>query len=467
MLRPFLGPRQSTLSLSLTLRYGIEDAVPRIARLREGCGRSLLESEGVSHMPDLVPVHGGLDAPVSRTVPLSRRKQFLIEAAELPAVELSRADLSTVYRIADGTLSPLTGPMDEETWHHVLDHDALEFGFRRYAWTAPIAFPLTGGEAKRLRVGHSAALVHGGQIVAVLRVSSVFEWDKAKHVEKFYGTARTDHPGGSMIMDDPRAHLVGGDLWALPQALDPEYADAVLSPRQCRTLIAERQWERALAFQTRNPLHRAHEYALVAGVERLTREGHFAGVVLNPLVGELKGDDVPARVRMRCYRALHDRRLLGQGDKDEALWRDRGYDLSEVFELVGLDIKMLYGGPKEAVMHAVYRQNLGFTDIVIGRKHADAPFADGSPIWGDFDAQEIFAHLKGDLRIRPCNIGFAAYFESASRVELMEQHPGEKPVSISGSKIRELLTTGERPDARILRPEIADILIAYYREKAA
>jgi sulfate adenylyltransferase len=416
-------------------------------------------------MPDLVPIHGGLEVPVSRTVPLSRRQQFLAEAATLPRIELTRADLSTVYRIADGTLSPLTGPMDEETWHYVLDHDALECGFRCYAWTAPISFALTDDEARHLRVGHSAALVHEGNIVAILRVSSIFDWDKVKHVEKFYGTSRTDHPGGHMIMDDPRTRLAGGDLWALPQAVDPEYGEFVLSPRQVRTLIAERQWERALAFQTRNPLHRAHEYALVAGVERLTAEGSFAGVVLNPLIGELKGDDVPARIRMRCYRALHEQKLLGRGDKNEALWQSRGYDLTEVFELVGLDIKMLYGGPKEAVMHAVYRQNLGFTDIVIGRKHADAPYDDGQPIWGDFDAQEIFANLKGALHIRPCNIGFAAYFESAGRVELIDQHPNEKPLTISGSKIRETLTNGERPDPRVLRPEIADILIAYYREK--
>jgi sulfate adenylyltransferase len=261
--------------------------------------------------------------------------------------------------------------------------------------------------------------------------------------------------------------LVGGDLWSLPQPIDPEYGAFVLSPRQVRTLIAERGWERAVAFQTRNPLHRAHEYALVAGLEKLTATGAFAGVVLNPLIGELKGDDVPARVRMQCYRALHDQGLLGKGDKDEALWAERGYDLTEVFELLGIDIKMLYGGPKEAVMHAIYRQNFGFTDIVIGRKHADAPYNDGSPIWGDFDAQEIFTQLKGDLRIRPCNIGFAAYYESAGRVDLMELHPDEKPVVISGSKVREALLAGERPDPRILRPEIADILIDYYRSKTS
>ena len=195
-------------------------------------------------MPDLVPVHGGLDVPISRTVPLSRRKQFLSEAAGLPRLEVNRADLSTVYRIADGTLSPLCGPMDEETWHYVLDHDALDFGFRHYAWTAPISFPVTDDEARRLRIGHSAALVHSGDIVAILRVSSVFDWDKPKHVEKFYGTPQTNHPGGHMIMDDPRTKLVGGDLWALPQQVDPEYGEFILSPRQVRTLIAERRWER-------------------------------------------------------------------------------------------------------------------------------------------------------------------------------------------------------------------------------
>ncbi|HSQ00754.1 MAG TPA: sulfate adenylyltransferase [Candidatus Dormibacteraeota bacterium] len=417
-------------------------------------------------MPDLVPVHGGLEAPVTRTVPLSRRKQFLAEAAALPRIEMSRADLATVYRIADGTLSPLTGPMDERTWHHVLDTATLEFGFRTYAWTAPIAFPITDDEAKRLRVGQPAAIAFEGTVVAVLQVSSIFDWDKAKHVERFYGTTRTDHPGGHMVMDDPRGKLVGGELWALPQPVDANYGQYILSPRQTRTLIADRRWERALAFQTRNPLHRAHEYALVAGVEQLTRLGYFAGVVLNPLVGELKGDDVPARVRMQCYRTLHDQQLLGRGDKDEALWKERGYDLTEVFELVGLDIKMLYGGPKEAVMHGIYRQNHGFTDIVIGRKHADAPHDDGKAIWGDFDAQEIFQNLNGALQIRPCNIGFAAYYDSVKRVDLMDTHPDEKPVVISGSKVREALTTGERPDPRILRPEIADILIDYYRAKA-
>src|SRR5207249_7509594 len=140
---------------------------------------------------------------------------------------------------------------------------------------------------------------------------------------------------------------------------------------------------------------------------------------LNPLIGETKGDDVDAPTRMRTYRALIENRVLGQGDLDEELWKKVGRNFNDNVLLLGLDIKMFYGGPKEAIMHGIYRQNFGFTDIVIGRKHADAPYHDGSPIWGDFDAQEIFSALKGDLRIKPLKVGFAAYYESVGRVDLM------------------------------------------------
>jgi sulfate adenylyltransferase len=413
---------------------------------------------------DLVPVHGGLEGPVDRTVPLSRRREFLAEAARLPAIRVSTADLSTVYRIADGTLSPLEGPMGEEAWHRALDEHVVLSRGGRYAWTIPLSLPVTDEEAAALSRGGSGRIVtEAGEIVAILDEVEVFDFPKAKFVQSVYRTERFDHPGGRMVESDPRSRLVGGRLRVLPQPQHPEYGEYMLSPRMTRTLIHDRKWERALAFQTRNPLHRAHEYALVAGAERLTAEGHFTGVVLNPLVGELKGDDVPASTRMRCYRALHDLRLLGQGDKEAALWERIGYDLSEVFELIGLDIKMFYGGPSEAVMHAIYRQNMGFTDLVIGRKHADAPYEDGEAIWGDFDAQEVFEELAGELHLRPCKVGFAAYYESIGRVDLMERHPEEKPYTISGTKVRSMLRGGERPDPRIMRPEIADILIDAYR----
>jgi len=417
----------------------------------------------MSTASDLVPVHGGGDL-VDRVIPLSERARFLAGAEKLPSLRVSRADLSTVYRIADGALSPLTGPMRETVYHQVLDERCIRHEGRKLAWTIPLALPVSDDEAAHLERGGAAAVRNeAGEIVGVVDDLEVYDWDKAKTVEKVYGTDRFDHPGGRQIEQDVRTQLVGGELQALPQPVNPEYGEFMLSPRLTRAFIRDRKWERALAFQTRNPLHRAHEYALVAGAERLTREGRYTGVVLNPLVGELKGDDVPAAVRMKAYRKLHDDRLLGQGDKDESLWAERGYDLAEVFELIGLDIKMFYGGPSEAVMHAIYRQNYGFSDLVIGRKHADAPFEDGSPIWGDFDAQEIFDALPGELHLRPCKIGFAAYYESMGRVDLTESHPDEKPLTVSGTAVREQLRGGERPDPRIMRPEIADILIDAYR----
>jgi sulfate adenylyltransferase len=413
---------------------------------------------------DLVPVHGGLAEPVDRIVPLKDRRRFLAEAERLPSLRVTRADLSTVYRLADGALSPLEGPMDAESWHRVLDESVVLCGGRRYAWTIPLSLPVSDEEARRLAPGGAAAVRNEeGEVVAILEELDLFEWDKEKYLKRVYRTDRFDHPGGAAVRGDPRGRLAGGRLRALPQPVNPEYGEYVLSPRMTRALVRERKWERALAFQTRNPLHRAHEYALVAGAERLTREGHFTGVVLNPLVGELKGDDVPAVVRMRCYRVLHDQRLLGQGDKDEALWAAAGYDLADVFELIGLDIKMFYGGPSEAVMHAIYRQNYGFSDLVIGRKHADAPYDDGTPIWGDFDAQQVFDELSGELHLRPCKIGFAAFYESLGRVDLTDRHPDEKPVAVSGTQVRAQLQRGERPDPRIMRPEIADILITAYR----
>ena len=215
-----------------------------------------------------------------------------------------------------------------------------------------------------------------------------------------------------------------------------------------------------VAFQTRNPLHRAHEYALVYGLETLIRAGHNAGACLNPLIGETKGDDVNADVRMHTYEALIDSRAIGEGDSDADLWGSRDDAVPDRMILLGLDIKMFYGGPKEAVMHGIYRQNYGFTDIVIGRKHADAPYADGTAIWGDFDAQEIFNNLAGDLKIHPLNVGFAAFYESLGRVDLMENHSDEKPVFISGKQVRQTLLDGEKVDPRIMRESTSEILVA-------
>lgn len=414
----------------------------------------------------LSPVHGGLAAPVQRLVAAERARAE--GWASLPAIAVNETDRTTLQRIADGTLSPLVGPMGMADYNSVLDRGCIVRDGKAWAWTIPIVLPVTDAEAARCRGGAKLALSQEGQVFGVLEVESVYDWDKARFIKAVYGTERTDHPGARLWTGDARTKLVGGSIALVPQQDARPFAGRVMNPKQTRELVARRGFEQTVAFQTRNPLHRAHEYALVYGAEKLLREtGKRTGVILNPLVGQLKGDDVPAHVRMQTYEALVEGRFLGQGDMDEALWRKHGQDLNAQLELVGLDMRMYYGGPREAVMHAIYRQNLGFTHFIIGRKHADAPFDDKTNIWGDFDAQQIFGKLGGALAIKTVNVGFAAYFEEIGRVGLTEDNPGKTAVNISGTKMREILGKGELPDERVMRPSTARVLGAYYKSTGA
>ncbi len=418
-------------------------------------------------MADLIAPHGGLTEPVCCTVPAEEIPTFLAEAQSLPKVPVSTADLSTVYRFGDGTLSPLTGPMDSETYQRVLDEQVIIHHGQKYAWTIPLSFPVTSAVAKTLKEGETAALTGpDGTVVATIKINDVFPWDKCDYLKKVYRTGRVDHPGAEMVLkgDADKTHLIGGTIRALPQPKHPQFGRYVLTPREVRRLLASTGWDACVAFQTRNPLHRAHEYALVYGLEELLRQGYNAGAVLNPLIGETKGDDVNAAIRMETYEKLITERQLGDGDSDPKLWASRGESVPDRVKLLGLDIKMFYAGPAEAIMHAIYRQNMGYTHIVIGRKHADAPYSDGSPIWGDFDAQEIFDCLNGDLKIKPVKVGFAAYYDSIGRVDLMDRHPDEKPVFISGKDVRATLMRGEMVDPRIMRPSTSRILAAAMKQ---
>ena len=414
-------------------------------------------------MADLIPPHGGLKEPVNRMVASDDVARVQAEAANLTKVPVSDADLSTVYRFGDGVLSPLVGPMTSAVYNRVLDESVIEHNGKLYAWTIPIALPITQELSEKIRAGQKVALTNtAGNVVATLDVEDVFPWDKPRYLKSVYLTERTDHPGADMVLkgDADKTHLLGGKVHVLPQPKNPQLAKYILSPKEVRKLLASKGWDRVVAFQTRNPLHRAHEYALVYGLETLLRAGHNAGACLNPLIGETKGDDVPATTRMQTYEALINERGLGEGDSDAALWGPRKESVPDRVILLGCDIKMFYGGPKEAIMHGIYRQNFGFTDIVIGRKHADAPYADGTAIWGDFDAQEIFGKLKGDLKIQPVKVGFAAYYDSAGQVDLMDNHKDEKPVFISGKDVRKTLLEGKQVDPRIMRPSTSRILAA-------
>jgi len=418
-------------------------------------------------MADLIQPHGGMNEPICRTVPPEQVDEFRAAAADLNQVPVSAADVSTLYRIGDGTLSPLIGPMNRETYERVLEECVVAHDDRLWAWTIPLSLPVTAAVAAGLSPDSTVALIDpAGDVVATLEIDDVFEWDKPQYLQCVYGTERTDHPGADMVLqaDGDKTHLVGGALRVLPQPSNADFGASVLTPRAVRQTLADRGWDAAVAFQTRNPLHRAHEYALVYALESLLRDGHNAGAALNPLIGETKGDDVSAEIRMQTYQALIDGRGLGDGDSDPDLWSARGESVPDRVVLLGLDIKMFYGGPKEAVMHGIYRQNMGYTHIVIGRKHADAPYHDGSPIWGDFDAQEIFNSLSGELAIQPVNVGFAAYYESLGRVDLMENHPDEKPVFISGKQVRATLQQGEQVDPRIMRESTSRILAAAMKQ---
>jgi len=416
-------------------------------------------------MSDLIAPHGG--TLVNRFV--DDADALRAEAEKLPKVPVSTADVSTIHRIGDGTLSPLAGPMNEDVYNGVLDTQTIEANGKTLAWTIPLALPVTEELAGTLGDGQKVALIDpAGEVVATLDIESVFAWDKPRYIKSVYRTERTDHPGADIVLTNTdnadKTHLIGGTLNVIEVNEHPEFGDHIKTPVQIRAMLAESGFDAAVAFQTRNPLHRAHEYALLYGLEVLLREGKNAVAVLNPLLGETKGDDVSAAIRMQTYETLIESGEFGEGDKDAELWEKVGGSVQDRVWLLGLDIKMFYGGPSEAVMHAIYRQNMGFTNIIIGRKHADAPYADGTAIWGDFDAHAIFDNLNGELEIQPVKVGFAAFYESLGRVDLMSNHDEEKPVFISGKQVRATLKEGKQVDPRIMRPSTSAILADAMKE---
>ena len=411
--------------------------------------------------------HGGCGL-INRTLPDVEKEKMLPDLSKLKTYEISDADLSVFYMIANGGLSPLTGPMDSEAFYGVLDNEYIVRNNRQYAWAIPIAFPVSKKDAQKLKQGETVAVKDtSGNIIGSLEISDIYDFDKKRYNTVVYGTEREDHPGARIFNDDPREMLLGGTIWAFEKPKDPTFGKYMLTPAEARAMFAQRGYEKVVAFQTRNALHRAHEYALLYAAEQLTKKGFFTGSVLNPLVGATKSDDVPADVRMHTYEALLDARVFGAGDEDKAIWKQAGYDFEDHLMMIGLDMKMFYAGPKEAVMHSIYRQNYGFTNLVIGRKHADAPYDDGSPIWGDFDAHDKFDHLKGELLLEPAKVGFAAYFTEIKKVGLISEYEpkGYHTVFISGKEVRRALQAGEEVDERIMRKPVADILREFYAGK--
>ncbi len=380
-------------------------------------------------MADLISPHGGVSEPITRTV------AALDTTAAAAMIPVSDADLSTLYRIADGGLSPLTGPMTKAEYDRVLDEEVIVRGGKKYAWTIPLAFPVTEEKAKKLQTGTVYPLTDDrGRVVGTIEVRDVYPWDKKKYNASVYATAargssrrphRQQRPA-----DVPRRRRGEGVPAAEEQGIrrpDPLAARDAGALRQERASSASSPSRRA----TPCTVHTSTRWSSASNGSRA--RGTSPGRCSTRSSARRSSDDVDAVTRMKTYRALIDNKALGQGDIDEELWKKVGRSFSDHVMLLGLDIKMFYAGPKEAVMHAIYRQNFGFTDIIIGRKHADAPFDDKGEIWDGLAAQRKFDELKGELKIKPVKVGFAAYYAELGRVGLVEEHApkGWKPVNIS------------------------------------
>src|SRR5271166_5151889 len=194
-------------------------------------------------MPDSNPPHGGVAEPLDCQVPQAEQADFRRRAAELKKVTLSDADLSTLGRMGDGGLTPLTGPMDRETFNRVLDEEVVGRGGKKYAWTIPLSFPIDRAQANSLKQGDNVALVNGkNDVVGTLQITDIFPFEKQRYLKVVYGTERTDHPGGKMVLSDPREMLLGGTVRVLPQPKHSEYGKFVLSPRETRALFGKMGW---------------------------------------------------------------------------------------------------------------------------------------------------------------------------------------------------------------------------------
>lgn len=387
---------------------------------------------------DIVPPHGGkLNPLILEGGELESQRE---KAKSMPSIRMTSRETSDLIMLAIGAFSPLAGFMLEKDYHSSVKEMRLDNGT---LWPIPITLSVNREEADALPIGSEAALYDDetSELMGILTVEEKYEYDKEVEAKHVFRTADEKHPGVAKVYAQKDIYL-GGPVRALSEGPYPDlYRNHYGRPAETRKIFQEKDWTTVAAFQTRNPIHRSHEYCTKIAMEVTD------GILIHPLVGKLKPGDIPAHIRMKCYEILLEK-----------------YYPQDRVVLKVYPMEMRYGGPREAVLHAIFRQNYGCSHLIIGRDHAGV-----GDYYGPFDAQDIFDDLaENDLHINPLKIDWTFWCHKCDGMASMKTcpHSPEHRVLISGTKVREMLAKGEMPPKEFSRPEVAEILIDYYQNKS-
>jgi len=384
---------------------------------------------------DAITAHGGGELIDLKAV-AGERATLAARAAKLPTVTLNARDLADLEMLASGAFSPLTGFMGEADYIRSRDEMRLASGV---PWSIPITLGADEANAKSLKTGTEIALTtEDGKRLAILKLAEIYKVDRQKEAQAVFGTAEDAHPGAKNVTSMP-PYCLAGAVTLIEEIPGRTFLEFPREPQQTRAAFRERGWKKIVAFQTRNPTHRAHEYIQKAALEICD------GLMIHPLVGETKGDDVPAAVRMETYKVLLDQYY----PKDRAM-------------LGVFPAHMRYGGPREAILHAIVRRNYGCTHFIVGRDHAGV-----GNYYGSYDAQKIFERFKPEeLGITPLMFENTFYCKRCNAMASFKTcpHTDEDRLILSGTKVREMLRAGQAPPPEFTRPELAAILVRAMHE---
>jgi sulfate adenylyltransferase len=383
---------------------------------------------------ETISAHGG--RLINREVTGVERETLLEKTPAMPKLNLRPREVSDLEMIANGAFSPLEGFMCEDDYTAVRGNKHLASGL---PWTIPITLSASDDFAARLKEGDDIALFADEHILGVLHLQQKYHYDKQREAERVYLTDETAHPGVAALYEQGDC-LLGGKISLLNRPKSPAFPAFRLDPSQTREAFKKRGWHRVVAFQTRNPIHRAHEYIIKCALETVD------GLLLHPLVGETKSDDIPADVRMNCYEVL----LVNYFPKNRTF-------------LSVNPAAMRYAGPREAVFHAIIRKNYGCTHFIVGRDHAGV-----GNYYGTYDAHYIFNEFDPELLgITPMFFDHSFYCRVCDAMASNKTCPHDSAhhVTLSGTKVRELLSSGQMPPKEFSRPEVAQILIESMMER--